>query len=272
MKRATRNRSWGPVRALGACLLLTGGCLVPRADYDRVVERGNQLEQTLSLREQQLATLEREFRDLSDLMERSSLSAESLMSERIELLEEIEDMRQSFDGVRRDLDAERQLRAEQETEIRDLSGSYGRLVEELEAEIAAGQIAIHNLRGHLQVRALDQILFGSGSTEIQPQGREVLGKVAREVVRIPGHRVVVEGHTDDVPIATQCFPSNWELSCARASSVVRFLVEQGLPPERTSARGVGLYAPIAGNSDAPGRASNRRIEIVLVPEPPPDLE
>ena len=264
--------SWRPIRALSACLLLTGGCLVPRADYDRAVERGNQLQHALGLREQQLATLEKEFRDLSDRSERSSLSVESLGSERIELLEELEDLRQSLDALHLRFDAQRKLGAEQESEIRDLRGTYGRLVEELEAEIASGQIAIHNLRGQLQVRALDQILFGSGSTEIQPQGRDVLGKVAREVIKIPGHKIVVEGHTDDVPISSQCFPSNWELSCARAASVVRFLVEQGLPPERISARGVGPYAPVAENEDKAGRASNRRIEIVLVPEPPTDLE
>ena len=205
MKRATRNRSWGPVRALGACLLLTGGCLVPRADYDRVVERGNQLEQTLSLREQQLATLEREFRDLSDLMERSSLSAESLMSERIELLEEIEDMRQSFDGVRRDLDAERQLRAEQETEIRDLSGSYGRLVEELEAEIAAcrlcadhlcGQPGRQRLLGVEQPGGEHQVLQARGSDEVQ-ETRAVGG-------REDGHRDDCNGQRIYVGVRGSC--------------------------------------------------------------------
>ena len=272
MNRKPRN--CGPVgmRVVAACLLLTVACLVPRAEYDRAVARGNQLEQTLGSREQQLASLEKEFRDLSIRAERSSLSLESLDSERIELLEEIEDLRQSLEAARSDFETQRQIRVEQESEILDLRGTYGRLVEELEAEVAAGQIAIHNLRGQLQVRALDQILFGSGSTEIQPQGREVLSKVAHEVAKIPGHRVVVEGHTDDIPIGNQCFPSNWELSCARASSVVRFLIQQGLPPDRISASGAGAYSPIATNTDEAGRASNRRIEIVLVPEPSTDLE
>lgn len=257
---------------VAACGGLAISCVVPRADYDRAVARGDRLEQTLAARERQLATLEKEFRDLSDLAERGSLEVASLDSERIELLEEIEELRVHFEDTRQDLNAERVRREEQDSEIDELRGSYGRLVEELESEVAAGQITIYNLRGRLRVRALDQILFSSGSTTIRQEGREVLGKLAREVSKIPGHRVMVEGHTDDRPISNECFPSNWELSCARASSVVRFLVAQGLPPERVSARGVGAYAPIAENSDAEGRAKNRRIEIVLVPEPPPAAE
>lgn len=101
---------------------------------------------------------------------------------------------------------------------------------------------------------------------INPDGRTVLAHVAEQIGRISGHRVRVEGHTDSLPISTERFPSNWELSAARAAGVARFLVESGLDPAKLTAAGRGEFHPIATNDSAKGRARNRRIEIVLVPE------
>ena len=272
MNSAVSRKNSTRVLLPAAVLLLAAACVVPRVEYDREVERASRLERTLQARERELAELERKFRELSANLEHSALEREAFDAERIQLMEELEDQREVLEHASRDLEAERRARRKQESEIVDVRGSYGRLVEQLEAEVAAGQITILNLEGRLQVRALDQILFPVGSTEIRAEGEEVLGKVARELVKIPGNQIVIEGHTDDLPIARACFPSNWELSCARASAVVRFLVEQGIPPERISARGFGPYNPISENADSTGRARNRRIEVVLVPESLPPSE
>jgi chemotaxis protein MotB len=116
----------------------------------------------------------------------------------------------------------------------------------------------------LVIRVLtDRLLFPSGSATLIPQAQPLLGEIAALVNVDRTHPVAVEGNTDDVPIHGGAFPSNWELSTARASMVVRFLISRGVYPERLSASGYADLRPIASNATATGRASNRRVEIVL---------
>ena len=121
-------------------------------------------------------------------------------------------------------------RSSKKAEIQQLSGTYQSLVEQLESELRSGEVEIEELRGRLQVRALDQILFDSGSAELEPRGREVLAKVAKQLAKVSDRRVRVEGHTDDVPIATARFPSNWELSVGRAATPGRPTTGTPSPP------------------------------------------
>src|SRR3954451_23701122 len=117
----------------------------------------------------------------------------------------------------------------------------------------------------LVIRLLtDQVLFDSGQAELKPQATPVLGKVAAILAREGRHQVMVEGHTDNVPIRGSVFPTNWELSTARASRVVRFLIAGGVAQMRLSAGGFAALHPIASNDTAAGRSRNRRVEIVLL--------
>jgi chemotaxis protein MotB len=109
-----------------------------------------------------------------------------------------------------------------------------------------------------------EVLFPSGSAEVSSSGQAVLAKVADRVGDAP-YVVVVQGHTDDVPISTGRFPSNWELAGARASRVVRILARDGIPPDRLSAVSFGEHSPRTENDTPKGRARNRRIEITLKP-------
>jgi chemotaxis protein MotB len=246
--------------------VITSGCLVPRVDYRAEISRVRALEHDRELAEARLGELDLKLRHLEREGANLELELKSLDEERIGLLTEIEDMRVGNVSLQHELERERDVRQTAEQEIADISGTYQNLVDELEKEIASGQIEIHNLRGRLQVRALDQILFDSGKTEIKPQGAQVLARVAAQLQKLEGHNVRVEGHTDSVPIQTARFPSNWELSAARAARVVRFLIEHGLEPTQLTAMGYGPYLPIAENDTPQGRSRNRRIEIVLVPE------
>jgi chemotaxis protein MotB len=246
--------------------LLASGCMVTRATYEAELAAGESLRHELELRELRISELEVRIRDLETTRETLELEQRSLGEERLQLIADLNALRGGNEELRAKLEAERDVRQRQETEIAELGGTYQRLVDELEREVATGQIEIQRLRGQLHVRALEQILFDSGSTTIKPEGTEVLAKVAAQIRQIPDHRVRVEGHTDTVPIATARFPSNWELSAARAAGVVRFLVEQGLDPALLEAVGRGAHLPIADNATREGRARNRRIEIVLVPD------
>jgi chemotaxis protein MotB len=117
----------------------------------------------------------------------------------------------------------------------------------------------------LVIRLLtDRVLFDSGAAELRPPAFPVLAQVAQILRTKATQPVMVEGHTDTVPIHGSLFPTNWELSTARASRVVRALIDGGVPPARLSAAGYAALHPISTNGTAPGRSRNRRVEIVLL--------
>jgi len=245
------------LRSAAALALFFGACATP-ASYDAEVARQRALSSDL------IACKQRAL-DMSKTREKLLLEKQSLDQERLDLIAEIETERAGNASMRKALDDEREARTTQQAEIQQLSGTYQNLVEQLESEVRAGDVEIEELRGRLQVRALDQILFDSGSVEIKPRGRDVLAKIATQLAKVSDRQVRVEGHTDDRPIATPRFPSNWELSVGRAATVARFLAEQGVSSQRLEAAGFGEYRPIASNDAPEGRARNRRIEIVLAP-------
>jgi chemotaxis protein MotB len=245
--------------------LLSIGC-VTRATYEAELAANESLRHELELRELRISELGTRIRDLESTREVLELEQQSLDEERLQLIVDLNELRSGNQDLREQLEVEREIRQQQEGEIAELGGTYQRLVDQLEGEVRTGQIEIERLEGRLRVRALEQILFDSGSTEIKPEGAEVLAKVAAQIGQIADHRVRVEGHTDSNPIATARFPSNWELSAARAAGVSRFLIRHGIDPQLIEAVGRGEYRPIADNATREGRARNRRIEIVLVPE------
>lgn len=116
--------------------------------------------------------------------------------------------------------------------------------------------------GQVELRIKEGILFTSGSAELRSDGRALLASLMPVLEATEG-QITVEGHTDNVPISTPIFPSNWELSAARASGVVRQLIALGLAPERLQAVGFADTRPVAGNDTPEGRAENRRVSLVI---------
>lgn len=158
------------------------------------------------------------------------------------------------------------FRAEKESEVQAMSATYQSLLDKMKNEIDQGQITISELKGKLTVNMIDAILFDSGKAEIKEGGLQVLQKVIDILREIPGKTIRIEGHTDNVPIVgalAQRYPTNWELSAARAVNVTRFLQERGLDPRNLNAVAYGEYLPVADNDTDAGRARNRRIEIIL---------
>jgi chemotaxis protein MotB len=151
-------------------------------------------------------------------------------------------------------------------ELEKKSGEYEQLASALRTEIDAGRIELMELRGRTTVKMKDKILFASGSATIGADGRTALRKVADALRGLQAKTVRVDGHTDNVPTGTSGpFPSNWELSTARALAVVHFLQDAGVDPTRLSGAGFAEFQPISTNDTPEGRSLNRRIEIVLVP-------
>jgi len=161
---------------------------------------------------------------------------------------------------------------EKEEEIDKLKGTYDELISDMKTEIEQGQIKITKLADRLSVSMVDKILFPSGRAEITPEGLKVLERVGNVLKNTQNKIIRVEGHTDNVPILEgsklkEIYPTNWELSSARATNVVRFLQEKvGIDPTRLRAVGMSEYHPVASNETPDGKGQNRRIEINLIPE------
>ncbi len=253
---STRWRRWSRRSVLVAVATLASGCVTSGTHSAVVGERD-----TLQRRVEQL--------------ERST---ESLDAERVKLIDELEDLRIAQEKLDHDIRSLRETEAElsqnlaarevelasRTSEVEKLRGTYDGLVQDLEAEVAAGEIEIEQLRGGLRLNLTQDVLFSSGSPEVNAGGRRVLAKVAERVKGIPNH-IIVRGHTDNVPIASSRFPTNWELAGGRAARVVRLLEKGGVDPSRLSAVSHGETQPRASNATPEGRKRNRRIEITLQP-------
>ena len=124
-------------------------------------------------------------------------------------------------------------------------------------------MAVDRASDRIVIRMKSAILFSEAKAELTPQAKEVLSGLAPVLARSPS-RLRVEGHTDDVPIRSAAFPSNWELSTARAISVIQYLEDEGLARERLSVAGYGEFHPFVPNDSSEHRALNRRVEIVVV--------
>jgi len=158
-------------------------------------------------------------------------------------------------------------------ELEALRSTQDELVGQLRQEIADNQVKVEQFRDQIRVEMVDEILFDSGEETLKPEGVAVIRKVANVIGKAEDRRIEVHGHTDDVPIVgalAKRFASNWELSSARATNVVRFLQDQAkIDPRRLTASGHAEYQPKTPNDSDQGRRSNRRIEILLGPAPRP---
>ena len=137
----------------------------------------------------------------------------------------------------------------------------------MKSEIAKGQVTISELKGKLTVNMEAAILFDSGKADVKDDGLEILLKMVETLKSVKDKAIRIEGHTDNVQISgglMRQFPTNWELSAARAINVAKYLQQQGVDPAILSAAAYAEYKPVADNSSKEGRAKNRRIEITLV--------
>lgn len=261
LRRARLARLLPPLLAL----LLLSAC-VTRGKHDRIV-----------------GALETEKRELQSRVQDLERSNRSLSDERAELIDSMEDLRQERETLSRDvaklqktkdlLTEHLRQREEEVEELSKLKTTYRGLVDELSAELTAGQIQIEQLAEGIRVNLSQEILFRSGAVSLEPHGVEVLRKVAHQLASTT-HTIEVQGHTDDVPLSpslAQRWGTNWELAAARAASVVRLLQGESIDPKRLTAVSYGEYAPVADNDTPEGRAHNRRIEIRLKPVKEPEL-
>jgi chemotaxis protein MotB len=199
---------------------------------------------------------------------------EKLQAERDGLDQRVKELESQKTGLERqqgDLRSEvvtlEKQRAQLEAQNRQTKAQYDSLARNLNDEVQKGQIQLRQYKDMLTVEVAEQIFFDSGKATLKDSGKAVLRKVGEALKGYEDKIVRVVGHTDNVPIGKSMqgqFPSNWELSAARATTVVRSLEAAGVPPERLAASGRAEYSPVASNDDPEGRRRNRRIEITLI--------
>jgi chemotaxis protein MotB len=141
---------------------------------------------------------------------------------------------------------------------------YKKLLNSFKAMIDAGKLKVKVVNGRMVVELPSDVLFSSGSIDLSEGGKAAVAEAGAIFVTIKDREFQVEGHTDNQPIRTARFPSNWELAAGRAIAVAQILIKAGLTPERVSAASFGEFRPVASNDKPDTRAQNRRIEIVLV--------
>ena len=191
------------------------------------------------------------------------------------LKQRLEKLGQNVEGLTKERTQLTQARADTAARLEELrkqkaaaearAATYRELAAKLRSMVDAGKLKIITRDGRMIIALPNDILFDSGRTEVKADGKVALAKVAQALASVGSRKFLVAGHTDNVPIKTELFPSNWELSTRRAVEVVHDLVSQGMNPRVLAAAGYGEFDPIAQNDTAEHRAQNRRIEIVLQP-------
>jgi chemotaxis protein MotB len=253
-------------RTLILVALLAAGCVVPKKKFDALqaeldaaktdlsgkldaeTAKSTSLQEALTAEQAKVADLEQRYSDL----ERKYTEA---LSDKSKLDASVAEMQAAL----RDLEQRKALADKRITEYRDLLAKFKTMID-------AGQLKVKIVDGRMVVELASDILFASGSAALSEDGKKALLDVAKVLASIPERSFQVEGHTDNDPISTERFPSNWELGAGRAITVVQTLKEGGVPETRLSAASFSFNRPVAKNDTPANKASNRRIEIVVVPD------
>ncbi|MEM6994491.1 MAG: OmpA family protein [Myxococcota bacterium] len=266
-------------RLLGLALACTLGGCVAQADYDALKKQFDdasaELTTARSAEADLRATLTRKIEEanardealrqqIADLNEQLSASEVQRAEQEQRLAEMVSDqgaMEASIQEMQEALAELRRRRAASERRV----AAYRDLLGRFQALIDSGALQVKIIDGRMVVQMQTDVLFSSGSATLSADGAQAVADVAAVLAEIPDRRYQVEGHTDNVPISTKKYPSNWELASARALNVVQAMVGAGLSPKRVSAASFSEYRPTAANDSADAKAKNRRIEIVVVP-------
>ena len=227
-------------------------------ERESLAARSRELQSRLDGLEKEKGQLDSDLSDLQGNAARIAKEREQLLQEQTRLAATLE-----------------QERLAKEEEITRLTRTQEELSKSLQDEIAKGNITIQQVRDRLTINMVDRVLFDSGQAQVKPAGVKVLKQVSDILKTVTDKQIRIEGHTDNVPISSKLqghFKTNWELSTARATTVVRYLIDQGsVNRQHLSAVGYADTQPRASNDSEEGRSSNRRIEIVLYPKDLKDI-
>lgn len=239
----------------GALLLvMAGACGYSEEEMQAQRDRVDQLSRSLD-------NLGKQNKDYQDRLAATELQNAQLTEQLRKMGMNVSDQQRSMAEMNKLVE---ELKAKERQAQQRLQTFRG-MLERFNKMIASGKLRVRIVRGRMVVELSENILFDSGRADLKPEGQQALTEVAGVLASIPDRDFQIAGHTDNVPIKSARFPSNWHLSTARALTVTTYLADHGVPSARLSAAGYGDTQPAATNDTPEGRQQNRRIEIVLMP-------
>lgn len=252
--------------------LTLAACGIPEEQHNKVVQDLENMKQELAATQQAKADNEAQ---MSAKIEELEAKIAALEAEKADLEAKLNNanaelsMFQSKTGglekalaaTKTELDELRKAKVLQEKRLAE----YRKLTEQLASMVKTGKLQVKVRNGNMVIQLANNILFDTGKTEVKKDGQEALTELAGILQTINNRRFLVAGHTDNVPISSGRFKNNWELSTARAVNVVQYLQDAGVKPDVLAAAGYGEFDPVASNDTDDGKALNRRIEIILLP-------
>ncbi len=237
-------------------LLFLGACGIKKEQHDAVLRDLQNCTTELASTRNKLSTTESERDQLKGELTALGANKDELAKRLQATKQEIEELRKA------------RAMAEKRAAV------FRQLMARLRSMIDSGKLQVEIRKGRMIVKMSDKILFDPGKTKLKDEGEEALKQIAAVLKDIGNRDFLITGHTDNVPIKTQRFPSNWDLSAARAVTVTKFMQSEGVDPKHLGAAGFSEFDPVGDNTTEDGRRSNRRIEIVLMPniEEMPSIE
>jgi chemotaxis protein MotB len=238
---------------LGSACVSTGTFEAKEAELATALKEKDSLRSENAKLQAQIDDLNKQIADVKKQMEQVKAYGKGKADEAGQLAAGMDNLQKRLDEL------------EKQKKIAEARAAMFRsLVDKLRAMVDAGQIKVTVRNGRMLLVLPNDILFDSGKTELKLEGKDAIAKVAKVLAGMDRH-FLVAGHTDNLPIKTKKFQSNWELSTQRALEVVRLLVDNGMKPSQVGAAGYAEYDPAADNATADGQKQNRRIEIVVEP-------
>ncbi|HOP63625.1 MAG TPA: OmpA family protein [Spirochaetota bacterium] len=252
------------------------------SDKEECTSRIDELQKMIELLKSKSSETEKDLIETNRLLqkkcdeEREKLRKEC-DSEREKLLDEINSLKKNYEDKINSLNSQienlnseiadlKKLNEKQRAELARMESQAQELEKQLEEEIRNGNIRLKKSRNRLIINIDDRISFDSGRANLKKQVLPALRKIRDILAQYPEYNIIVEGHTDDIPIRTSRFRNNWQLSTERALAVLGYILKnKELKPERFSATGCGQYRPVVPNNSKENRALNRRVDIIVVP-------
>jgi len=255
------------IAMLSATLIILSGCVssgkhdATLAEMDTMRESLGSAQDEINRNQQQIEDAQRQIRESSQELEAARNQVAMTQDEVLKLEAKKQALQQELSNSQAQLATLREIEAEttRRNEI------YSQFVNRLKTMIDGGQLTVSIEQGRIVINLPNNVLFKSGHANLNPEGTEALTQIAAAISQFSDRRFQIEGHTDNMPIKSARFPSNWELSTSRALAVVHLLIDLGVTSENISAAGFGEFRPRADNATEAGRQLNRRIEIIMLP-------
>jgi chemotaxis protein MotB len=247
------------------CLLLTAGC-VTQGKYDDLNAQKQKeikaLSDELGGTKKSLAETQQALKAEQEKSQKHSSQAKDLDAKLSGVMKDKSQLQASVDEMRTALEELGKRKAQADSRVSEFKS----LLDKFKSLIDSGKLKVKIVDGRMVVILASDILFPSGSAKLSKEGLEAISEVGKTLASIAGKKFQIEGHTDNIPIKTSQYPSNWNLAAERSITVLKTMIEAGMPTDRISAASFADSKPSQSNETKEGRSANRRIEIVVVPD------